>query len=158
MLQGYVLDTSSLLNTWRDHLPIDVAPGVWDNLAGLIVEGRAISPIDVLEELSKKDDDVHAWAKARRDPLFIDLDEDDLAAVKKIVNDERFRGMIKERPNRNRADPVVVALAQVRGYTVVTEEFDDGSPAKCRIPYVCRQLDVPYVNFVGLMRAERWQL
>ncbi len=157
-LQTYVLDTSSLLNTWRYNLPVDVAPGVWENLDGLIAEGRAIAPVDVLEELLAKDDELHVWAKARRVSLFIDLDDDDIAAVKKIVNDSRFQGLVKHRPARNRADPVVIAVALVRGYMVVTEENDDGSQAKCRIPYVCHQLDVPCINFLGLMRAEGWQL
>jgi hypothetical protein len=157
-LQTYVLDTSALLDTWRFRMPIDIAPGVWENIDGLISGGRAIAPVDVLTELELKDDDLYQWAKRRKDGLFVDLDDEDMAAVKKLVNDPRFTGLVKNRPRRNRADPVVIAVALVRGYTVVTEEPDDGSPKKCRIPYVCHTLDVPCINFVGLIRAEGWQL
>ena len=74
------------------------------------------------------------------------------------MNDERFRGMVKQWPNRHKAEPLVIAMAQVRGRDIVTEELDDGSAGKCRIPYVCHQLDLPCINFLGLMRAEGWQL
>ena len=151
----YVIDTSSLVETWLRGFPPDVAPGVWERLDLLIAAGRLIAPDEVLNELERKADDLHAWA-ADRAGMFVELEDDLIEATRKIVNTPEFQGMMKARPNRNSADPFVIALAQLRGYTVVSEERDDG-PTKCKIPHVCRRLDVPCIDFLGLIRAEGWR-
>jgi hypothetical protein len=151
----YVVDTSSLLETWWRGYPPDVAPGVWEQLDMLITEGRLIAPEEVLNEVQRKADDLHEWVLQRKD-MFVELDADLYAATRRIINTPEFQGMMKDRPNRNGADPFVIGLAQIRGYTVVSEERDDG-PAKCKIPYVCRRLGVPCMDVLGLIRAERWR-
>ena len=69
----YSIDTSALLEGYVRRYPPDVVPRLWDEkLDQLIDAGRLIAAFDVLEELGKRDDDVHAWAKAR-ERMFIEI-------------------------------------------------------------------------------------
>jgi Domain of unknown function (DUF4411) len=152
----YVIDTSSLVESWWRRYPLDVAPDLWgEKLGALIADGRLIAPDEVLNELKGKDDELYAWLLDHKS-MFVELGPELFEVTQQIINNPEFVGMMKNRPARNGADPFVVGLAHLRGYTVVTEEHDDG-PTKCKIPYVCRRLGVPCINVLGLIRAERWQ-
>lgn len=154
MAAVYVFDTCAILETWVRNFPRDVAPGLWERLEGLIDQGTIVAPDEVFEEIAKKEDEVHEWAKARRDRLFVPIDDAQAACVREIVNG--YPNIL--RSGRNRADPFVVALAQVRGLTVVTEEGLDGSDRRPKIPYVCGLRSVACTNVVGLMREQEWEL
>lgn len=108
---------------------------------------------EVLHELEKKDDEVCAWAKAQQG-LFVSIDHriqlevsDILAAHKKLLD---------TRKNRSGADPFVIALAKIQGSAVVTEERRTGSLDRPNIPDVCEQLRIRCVNFIQLMREQKW--
>ena len=58
--------------------------------------------------------------------------------------------------NRNRADPFVIALAELRGATVVTGEGSDGTERRPKIPYVCQQRDIPCIRFLQFIQDEGW--
>lgn len=62
-----VLDTSAYLNGWHDHYPRATFPSVWSLIEAALGDGRAISPREVYNELTRQDDDVAAWAKERVD-------------------------------------------------------------------------------------------
>jgi hypothetical protein len=68
----------------------------------------------------------------------------------------RFPRFVNNPKAKNRADPFVIALARVRGCTVVTEEHP-GSPDSPKIPLVCDQLQVPHIRFLDIVRREGWQ-
>ena len=48
----YSIDTSSILEGWRRHYPLDVFPGLWDQLDSLIADGDLRSTEEVLHELA----------------------------------------------------------------------------------------------------------
>jgi len=60
------------------------------------------------------------------------------------------------------ADAYVIALAQIRNGVVVSQETSAAEKRKPHrdhyIPDVCRELGVPCINLLGLMRRERWEL
>jgi hypothetical protein len=60
------------------------------------------------------------------------------------------------------ADAYVIALAQIGNGVVVSQETSAAEtrkpPRDHYIPDVCRELGVPCINLLGLMRRERWQL
>jgi hypothetical protein len=59
------------------------------------------------------------------------------------------------------ADAYVIALAQIHGGTVVTQETTAAEKRNSKqthfIPDVCRDLGVPCINLLGLMRREGWK-
>jgi hypothetical protein len=117
---AYCLDTSALVGAWVRLYPPDVFPALWENLDQLIDSGEVVAPEEVLNELEAKEDDLFAWARERRDLLFVPLDEDQMAATTEILRE--FPRLVGELADRNRADPFVIALARVRGLVVVSEE------------------------------------
>ncbi len=58
---------------------------------------------------------------------------------------------------RNRADPFVIALAQVRDAVVATGEGGDGNAKKPRIPYACEQIGLDCIRFLDVVRAGGWR-
>lgn len=150
----YCLDTSAILDGWVRFYPPDVLPTLWEKLERAIEDGAIISPDDVLIELKKKDDDVHSWAKAQSG-LFLPLDDSTQDATSEIL--AAFPRLVKALSRRNQADPFVVALAKVKGATVVTAELAKGSSGRPKIPDVCAHFGVPCMNLISLMRAMGWK-
>lgn len=58
------------------------------------------------------------------------------------------------------ADAYVIALAKLKGGVVLSQETSAQEKHRPRrshfIPDVCRDLGVPCVNLLGLMRREKW--
>jgi hypothetical protein len=148
----YSLDTSSAVEPWQRRYPSDVFPTLWNTyLPGLIASGDLNASEEVHQELSRQDDDVLAWAESQPG-LFVELDGAVQSAVKAILGSHST--LVDIRSGRSGADPLVIALAQVNGATVVTEE--QPKPTKPRIPDVCAALGVPCINMLDLIRSEGW--
>lgn len=150
----YSTDTSAILDGWRRYYPPDIFPAWWDRLHEAIADGRLRATEEVLIELERKDDEVHAWAKRHSD-LFVAIDEPIQNAVSNILlNHEK---LLDTRSNRSSADPFVIALAQINGCTVVTGERATGSIDRPNIPDVCVALGIPVMTMLGVARAEGWR-
>lgn len=150
----YAVDTSSLLAAWNERYPLRNAPGFWTRFEEGIEAGKLVSPIEVRNEIKKKEDGLADWLKDRAD-FFIDLEEDIQVAAREILRE--FPWLTKGIAGRKVADPFVIALAKARGHTVVSEE-GPGNEKRPKIPYVCRHYDVSCVNVLGLIQGEDWIL
>ncbi|QEC47851.1 DUF4411 family protein [Baekduia soli] len=149
-MASFCLDTSFLVGAWVRSYPPDVFPGLWTALDALIEAGEVVSPEEVLNELSAKEDDLHEWAQGRP-ALFAQLDHAQMEATTAILGD--YPRLVGELADRNRADPFVIALAVVRGLTVVTEERG-GSDKRPKIPFVCGGVAIPCIDTLGFIRAQ----
>lgn len=149
----YCLDTGFYIRAWRETYPRDVFPSFWDSFEAFIEEGQVGSPQVVLDELSKKDDELHKWAKARK-PLFQPLTEEIQKATAEILG--RFPRMMEEGRDRNTADPFVIAMAKVEGLTVVTNERA-GTEKKPRIPFICQHYGIRCLGLVAFLRELGWK-
>lgn len=147
---SFCLDTSFLVGAWVRNYPPDVFPGLWEALDELIEAEEIVCPDEVLVELGAKEDELHAWAQGRP-KLFVPLDHAQMEATTAILKD--FPRLVGELADRNRADPFVIALAVVRGHTVVTEERG-GSERRPKIPYVCAEMDIRCMNTLEFIRSQ----
>jgi hypothetical protein len=86
--------------------------------------------------------------------MFISPDETVQGQVEHIVN--TYTGLVAAGKEKSSADPFVIALAKVHGYTVITEETGIGSLGK--IPGVCNAMKVECINLMQLIDAEDWVL
>lgn len=151
----YSLDTSAFLNSWRKFYPPDVFPSLWENMERSATSGALIASDEVLVELERKDDEVHAWAR-RHSSLFVPPERTIQEAVRQIL--ERFPRLVDTRKNRSGADPFVIAVGQVRGCAVVTYENASNNVQKPHIPDVCAALGVRCIGFVDLIRELGWKM
>jgi Domain of unknown function (DUF4411) len=108
---------------------------------------RVLSPREVYNELTRKDDEVAAWAKDRM-AGFVEPTEEVMRASGAIFENE-----LPDSGDRDAADPWVIAEARIRGFAVVTYEGRtfSGVPTSDRrwaksMPGICRRLGVGCVT------------
>lgn len=148
----YSIDTSALLEAYVRRYPPDVVPGLWnDKFDQLIDAGSLVAAYDVLEELSKRDDGIYAWAK-EREKMFIELDQYE-PELKQIMAD--YPRLVDTKTGKSGGDPMVIALAHAQDLTVVSQE-GVGSKKSPKIPYVCNDLDIRHIDVLGLIREQKW--
>jgi len=149
----YSFDTSSLLNGRRDLLPPATFPTLWANIEAMIAEGH-IRCVDVVrDELAKREDEVHKWAKAQPG-LFVPLSHAVQCEVRDVLS--RHERLVGIGSGRSAADPFVIALARAHQGIVVTEETLSGNLAKPRIPDVCDAMETPWLNLVRFVQLQGW--
>jgi hypothetical protein len=103
---NYIMDSSSLIELNR-HNPIDVFPSVWKNMESLISKGLLVAPIEVLHEITERDDQLAKWAK-KQSNFFRAPTEKQIEILKEILKD--YPSMVRE-DRKYDADPWVIALA-----------------------------------------------
>ncbi len=149
----YCIDTSALLDGWTRWYPAEIFPTLWDRLAAIVRAGQLIAPEDVLLELRKQDDALTKWAKAQT-ALFHPLDTSTQEALREVM--AAFPRLVNTQKDRSTADPVVIALAKVRGFAVVTGEKAAGTTERPRIPNVCQHFGIRHLNLTALIRENGW--
>jgi hypothetical protein len=148
----YSVDSSALIHAHRRIYRPKNFGFVWKGFDTLIEEGRLRSSIEVYNELEKKDDEVFAWAKERKESLFVEIDEPTQAIVKKIM--AAHPKLVDTTKGRSGADPFVIALAKTTNpqMWVITEEY----PGKERIPDVCDAQNIDHCGVADLVEKEGW--
>jgi hypothetical protein len=145
----YLFDTSAWLNI--ESLPNK--ENIWALVGKLVDEGRICTCHEVIPEL--RDDPVY---ERRIKPMEKTLlagcpnssDIPFLQRVGRITHDHP--SMSKATSAKNPADPFVVALAQVEGYTVVADESKNRPSRK--IPGVCAKLKIPCITLKQFIKDE----
>ena len=152
----YCLDTSALIHAAVRAYPFEMFPSFWDKLDNLIEQERAIIPIAAFDELEKKTDEVHEWVKSR-DKMIVAIDTKVQEIVREILADKKCRRLVDTKKGRSGADPFVIALAEVTDSIVVTQEIPVGIQAKSpRIPDVCKERGVQWMDLLDLIQTEKW--
>jgi len=152
----YSIDSSALIDAWVRKYPPDFLPSLWNQIAASIGTGTLVSPDEVLLELARGGDDLHAWANGRP-ALFRAPSLSMQARVAHIVN--TFPTFVPNRaPDGVWADPYVIALAQETGGAVITSEVTAPSNARnLKIPNVCASLGVRCLTLLQFFREQGWQ-
>lgn len=152
---AYSIDTSSLVHSWRRAYPPKRFPGLWARVDDLIAEGRIVASIEVYNELEKKDDEIFAWAKERKDALFREIDDDVQGAVVHVM--ATYPKLVDTGKGKSGGDPFVIAqaLAGDPTLTVVSQE-KGGTADKPRIPFVCQAEGIRCIDFLELIEVEDW--
>jgi hypothetical protein len=144
----YSLDTSAFIVPYRNWIPPDLVPKLWNLKDELIQSGEIKASREVYREIIQTDDDLSKWVKERRG-MFIDVDEVQQRHVDNMVN--RFPKWVDYDAQRNVADPFVIALAMEYELIVVSYE-KGGSEEKPSIPYVCREYGVEHLLYTDFLR------
>jgi uncharacterized protein with PIN domain len=150
----YCVDTSALIAAWQERYPQENFPKFWDRMADLISEGRMIAPVEVFIETKKRSDELHGWLKDRKGVMFQEIDDNvQEQAAKVLAEFPRLVGLKKQDTS---ADTFVIALAHVRGITLVTEEKPTGNAKKPNIPDVCAHFGIDCKNVLDVIQSEKW--
>lgn len=149
----YSIDTSAILEAYtRSYVP-SVFPTLWQvRLEGLVESGRLLAPVDVLEDLSRRDDAAYEWAKDRKH-MFLEINQYE-SELRKIMRD--YPRLVDSRKGRSGSDPMDIALALARGYTVISHE-NRRNLASPKIPDVCDDLQIRHIKLIEMFESEGWQ-
>ncbi|MEA1994201.1 MAG: DUF4411 family protein [Euryarchaeota archaeon] len=157
----YIIDTSSLIEL-NKHNPMDIYPGVWKKMEGLVQSNLLFAPKEVLNEITQIDDPLSEWVKDHNQ-MFVEPTEIQIKIVKEIL--KKYPSLI-ELDRKYDADPWVIALAIEMNRSeqstlveikriVVTEEKIRGN--KVKIPFVCKEFAVETIDILDMFRMEEWK-
>ena len=140
------------------YYPTDVFTALVARIDTLIQQGQLIAPALVKEEIAAVGTtELIDWTE-NHPGLFVPTAEI-LVETQAIQN--QFTGLRDPRSAYEEADAYVIALARMRHGIVVTQETpaaEKRNPTRTHfIPDVCRQLGIPCISLLGLMRREGWR-
>ena len=154
-LPTYSFDTSGLIDGLERYYPEDNFPALWQRVDDLIDAGRLVISEEVWHEVEVKTMTAKEWCVGRLDRIVVKTDAQIAATVRGILTDHPR--LVMNMKGRNRADPFVMAVAQARGAIVVTGEGSDGTPTRPKIPYICDDMGLPCLRFLGVVQNEGWR-
>ncbi|TVP79358.1 MAG: DUF4411 family protein [Puniceicoccaceae bacterium] len=153
----YVVDTNIFMDWQARYYPTAVFVSLVGKIDELIQEKRLRAPALVQEELDAVGtNQLSDWAQARKE---IWIPNENLFAETMTIQGQ-FPGLLDPKAEYEEADAYVIGLAQQQDGIVVTSETPAGEKRKPKreffIPDVCRELGIPCINLLGLMRREKW--
>jgi hypothetical protein len=156
----YSLDTSVFMDWQARYYPVDVFQSLERKIEQLIASGECAAVQLVREEIDAvAPANVRTWA-TNHSGLFVPMTPDLQAAGASI--EAGYPDLMDPRGLHESADAYVIGLARLRNGIVVSQETSAAekrrAPKDHYIPDVCSRLGVPCINFLGLMRRERWVL
>lgn len=150
----YMLDTSSLRRVDELQVERDQIERIWTGILSLVENGRAMTVEPVYGELERGAPDTYKRLRQyRTTPFMIRMTEQLRREDVKIVQElcKSFPKLCRHsQHNRQAADSWLIAAANTRNLTVVTEE-GRGLQA---IPKVCESLDIPCIALLDLVLRE----
>jgi len=155
----YSVDSSSLMDWQARYYPGDVFTSLVARVDALISGNRFIAPALVKEEIGVVGTTgLNDWADARS-AIFVPTVQ--LLTDAQVIQNQ-FAGLRDPKAEYEEADAYVIALAKQHDGIVVTQETsaaEKRNPKRTHyIPDVCRELGIPCISLLGLMRREGWTL
>ncbi|MGV9206359.1 MAG: DUF4411 family protein [Promethearchaeia archaeon] len=141
----YTFDTNVFIHL--KNYPKDLFPTIWEISNRDFLNGKILIIQDVVDELSRIDDEIFEYAKTHKDNIF-ELDEKTQKELIKVLRD--FPNWISPIDNRNQADPCLVATGLNLNVTVITQERVRGNELK--IPLICNHYGVECGDFYDYLR------
>ena len=156
---SYVFDTGSIIELERFYP--NIFKSVWVKLDDLVEKGMFLSTREVWNELERGDfaDHLRIWLESKgRNRIFTIPTQEEMQYVSNILSIKHFQALIGSKQQlvgTPVADPFVIACANIRKSTVVTEE--KYKPNASKIPNVCKHFDIPCINLEQFMQEQKWE-
>jgi hypothetical protein len=153
-MASHCFDTSAFIECWSGRYRRTTFTGLWSEIESEVSEEGICSPEEVLREVEKKEDGLHAFMKGYEEQLIVPLDEEVMAGTREILAEfPRLAGQMR---GRNKADPFVIATARTKGIAVVTEEGARGKRNRPKIPLVCDHFEVGCMTVLDYIEQQGW--
>jgi len=154
----YSFDTSVFMDWQARYYPPDIFVSLGTKIEELIAMGQCSAVELVKEEIDAVGTpELRAWAR-KHQALFVSLDSP--MQIEAAAIESRYPDLMDPKSPHQSADAYVIALAKVKGGVVVSQETSATEKRSAKrthyIPDVCRDLGIPCINLLGLMRREKW--
>ena len=140
------------------YYPLDVFVTLTTEIEGLI-KSSDFQAVELVKEQidSVGTPDLKSWASSHKN-LFVPLAPE--VQLEGASIEAKYPDLIDAKSPYQSADAYVIAWARLQGGVVISQEtsvHEKRNPAKRHyIPDVCRDLGIPCINLLGLMRREKW--
>lgn len=163
----YALDSNIFMHAARAFYAFDIAPGFWASLSEALHQGKIHSIDKVKHEIERGKDELADWIKTDFADGFVTTDmENTVVAYAEIMqwaySQTQYTDAAKSQfAGADHADAWLVshALACNRADTskkvvlVTQETFNPTIKREIKIPNVCKNFGVEYINMYELLRA-----
>lgn len=152
----YCLDTNVFFTPGNLYYPMDFSPSYWDMIDRHTEDGSVLILDQVYQELTKGESDVSDWIKERKDSGLVKEfhDEETQKEYQKIA-DHVASGDYKPEVVAeflSGADPWIIAACKAHQLVLVTKETYSDSKKKIKIPNICQEFDVEYIDDFKMIR------
>lgn len=153
----YLLDANVFIQAARQYYAFDIVPSFWEKLIEKAREGRVASIDRVKLEIDKGKDYLTEWVNKHFSSWFIPTSSEEIIyEFRKIIrwvnNQGRYTNAAKD-DFAGSADGWLVACAIVNGCNVVTQEqLDNTIRRKIKIPNICKNFDVRWIDTFNMLR------
>jgi hypothetical protein len=155
----FVVDTNFFIQAHRVNYPLDVATSFWIKIRELAERGVLISIDKVHSELNKNNDALTVWCDSNLPESFFKDSSEALAQYGQITrwalsrSDQYLSKALNEFLDADEADAWLVSYALSHKIVLVTQEVSAPlGKAKIKIPDVCIQFGVGYINTIEMLR------
>jgi hypothetical protein len=159
----FIIDSNFFIQAHRVTYPIDVATGFWNKVTNLANHDKILSIDKVKNEIFKNEDELKKWIEINiLDHFFKDTQSTEiLNNYSDIVNWANSKSgfylpkAIHDFLEYENADPwlVAFALSSPEEMFVVTHEISEpNKKSKIKIPEVCKDFGIKYVNTIEMFR------
>ena len=160
----FIIDANSLITPFKEYYAFDIAPKFWTSLKTHIETGRVLILDCVKDEITTGDDKLSEWINSFDSKLVISkVTEDNVKVYGKIMNYIKTSGLYKDKAlhywsDIKTSDPWLLAVARVKGITLVSEENGSGgisvkNPNKYpKIPDVAKAFGVETIKVYEMVR------
>lgn len=153
---NYLLDANTYIQAKNEYYHMAVCPGYWDWLDRQFANQNLASVSLVYDELKSFGDELTVWVKERKAHFLEISDDPTQERYTEIANYvATLEGL---RPGSledflQGADPWLIAKAKELDAVVVTHEaLAPAGSKKIKIPNVCREFEVEYINTFQLLQ------
>jgi predicted nucleic acid-binding protein len=135
---------------------MELCPSYWALLEQLAREGRVFVCDNVYQEIQRQDDELAHWLKDRKEIFVRPFSESVAKALSDIYRSNPNHAMlVSEAKGRSAADPFVIAHAIANSAVVVTKEKKSESEIKPKIPNVCENMQVVWIDDIQMLKELR---
>jgi hypothetical protein len=153
----YLMDANTYITAKNFYYGMDICPAYWDWLDYQYAQGQIASVQIVYDELIKGGDELSHWVKDRKNQFLTVTDKATQQRYAEVI--QHIYELPEKKPSNvanfaDGADPWLIAKASVTGAVVVTQEKRDPDNSKrIKIPNICSDFDVQYINSFELLRV-----
>lgn len=163
----YILDTNFFIQAHRSTYPLDVFQSFWVKIKALSENGILVSIDKVRKEIFEKsshEDELRKWCESNlSENFFISTGSylENYIAIVKWTHSMSYHytpNAIQEFLETDLADPWLIAFAMSNKGTIVTyEKSQPERQNRIKIPEVCNQFNVRYIDPIQMFRELKEQ-
>ncbi len=157
MGNNYIVDSNIFITAHRQIYPFDIAPSFWEKLAEK-ASGKIIIIEAVQKEILKGQDLLAEWYEREKNKFqVLGIPEQEvIKAYQKIItsinDNEQYKQSAKEE-FASLTDSWLCAYGLAYGEKIVTlEKYDAEIKNRIKIPNVCKEFEIEYIDLLQFMR------